>query len=72
MDLSFPDDKIVICNSANLYWAPLVGFEVPGADRTVAQDSTRNNQAFNVDSLTQGATYYFNTNRDVTILTNVS
>lgn len=72
LDLSFPDDKIVVCNSANLFWAPLSGFEVPGADRTIAQESTRNDQAFTVDSLTQGATYYFNSNRDMTILTGVT
>jgi hypothetical protein len=23
LDLTFPDDKVVICNSANLFWAPL-------------------------------------------------
>jgi hypothetical protein len=45
---------------------------MPGADRTVAQESTRNDQAFTVDSLTQGATYYFNSNRDMTILTGVT
>lgn len=72
LDINFPDDKVVICNSANLFRAPLVGFEAPWADRTVAQESTRNNQAFTVDSITQWATYYFNSNRDITILTDVS
>jgi len=72
LDINFPDDKVVVCNSANLYRAPLAGFEVPGADRTIAQESTRNNQAFTVDSLTQGAAYYFNSNRDMTILTGVT
>jgi hypothetical protein len=72
LDTSFPDDKVVICNSANLYWAPLTGFEVPGADRTTAQESTRNDQSFTVDSITQGCTYYFYTNRDMTILTGVT
>lgn len=72
LDINFPDDKVVVANSKNLFRAPLAGFEVPGADRTIAQDSTRNNQAFTVDSLTQGAAYYFNSNRDVTILTGVT
>lgn len=72
LDINFPSDKVIICNSANLFRAPLAGFEVPGADRTVAQESTRNNQAFTVDSIIQWAAYYFNSNRDMTILTGVT
>ena len=69
LDLSFPDDKIVICNSKDLFWAPLSGFEAPWADRTIAQESTRNNQAFSVDSLTEWVSYYYNSNKNMTILT---
>lgn len=69
LDISFPDDKVLICNSNDLYWAPLTWFETPGADRTIATESTRNDQAFTVDSITQWATYYFNSNKNMTIIT---
>ena len=72
MDLSFPDDKIVICNTADLYWAPLTWFTLPWADREIAQESTRNNQSFTADSITQWVTYYFNTNRNGSIFTGVT
>jgi len=71
LNLNFPDDKIVVGNTADLFWAPLAGFEAPGADRTIAQESTRNDQAFTVDSLTQGTTYYFNSNKNLTLITDV-
>lgn len=72
LNLNFPADKFVVGNSADLFWAPLAGFETPGADRTIAQDSTRNDQAFTVDTLTQGTTYYFNSNKNLTIATGVT
>ena len=72
LNLNFPADKIVVGNSADLYWAPLAGFETPGADRTIAQESTRNDQAFTVDSLSQGTTYYFNSNKNLTVITGVT
>lgn len=72
LNLNFPDDKFVVGNSADLYWAPLVGFTSPGADRTIAQESTRNDQAFTVDSLAQWVAYYLNTNKNMTICTGVT
>ena len=72
LDTSFPDDKIVICNSEDLHWSPLVGFTAPGADRTIAQESTRNDQAFTVDSIAQGATWYTNSNRNMSIMVGVT
>lgn len=72
LDTSFPDDKFVVLNTDGLFWAPLTGFELPGADRTLAQESTRNDQQFVVDSITQGATYYLDTNKDMTIFTGVT
>lgn len=72
LNLNFPADKIVIGNSADLFWAPLAGFEIPGADRTIATESTRNDQAFTVDSLTQWVAYYLNTNKNMTIITGVT
>lgn len=72
LDLSYPDDKLVVCNSADLWYSPLVGFEVPGADRTIAQESTRNDQAFTVDSLAQWVTYYYNSSKNMTIFTGVT
>lgn len=72
LDLSYPDDKVVICNTSDLFYAPLVGFEVPWADRTVAQESTRNDQAFTVDSIAQGVSYYYNSSKNMTILTGVT
>ena len=72
MDLNFPDDKMIICNSSDLHWSPLLGFETPWADRTTSQESTRNNQAFTVDSLTQWAAWYENTNINTTIITGIT
>lgn len=72
LDLNFPDDKMIALNSNDLFWAPLAGFEAPGADRTTVQESTRNNQAFESDSLTQGVAYYLNTNRNMTIWTGIT
>lgn len=72
LDLEFPDDKIIICNSADLFWSAFEWFELPWADRTLAQESTRNDQAFTVDSISQGTTWYLNTNKNCTILTGVT
>lgn len=72
MDINFPDDKIVLGNTEDWYWAPFKWFDLPWADRELAQKSSRNDQAFTVDSLTQGCTYYFNSYRNLTILTGVT
>jgi hypothetical protein len=72
MNLNFPDDKITIWNSADLNWSPFTWFTVPWADRMIAQESTRNDQQFTVDSITQWVPYYGDTYRNMTILTGVT
>lgn len=72
LDLEFPDDKIIVCNSADLFWSAFAGFELPWANRTLVQESTRNDQAFIVDSISQGTTWYTNTNRNCTIITGIT
>lgn len=71
-DLNMPDDKVIILNSNDLYYAPFAGFEIPGADRTQAQESTRNDQKVTIDSIAQGGTFYENSNRNMTILEGVT
>lgn len=72
LDLTFPDDKILVLNSADLFYAPFAGFELPGANRTTVQESTRNDQSFIVDSICQGTTYYVNTNKNMTLISGIS
>jgi len=71
-DLNMPDDKMIILNSGDLYYAPFAGFEIPGADRTEAQESLRNDQKITIDSIAQGGTFYENTNRNMTIIEDIT
>ena len=72
MDLDMPNDKIVILNTADLSFHPLVGFTTPGWDKTTAQESARNDQSFVYDTLAQGWTYFQNSNKNMTLITDIS
>ncbi len=72
LDQDMPADKMVICNSKDLSIHPLVGFTTPGGDKTIAQESTRNDQAFVYDTLSQVGTYYKNSSRNMTIITGIT
>ena len=72
MMLNMPDDTIIIGNSADFSIHPFEWFTIPGWDKTVAQESSRNDQAFVYDTLTQVVTYYKNSNKNLTILTGVT
>lgn len=72
MDLDFPNDKVVICNSADISIHPFEGFTMPGGDRTTAQDSARNNQALIYDTLTQFGTLYLNSTKNMTLMTGIT
>jgi hypothetical protein len=72
MDLDFPTGTAVFLNTADISLHPFEGFTTPGGDRTTAQESARNDQAFTYDSLTQFGTLYRNSNKNMTIITGVT
>lgn len=69
MDLDFPAGTAVILNTADISLHPFEWFTTPGWDRTTAQESARNDQAFVYDTLTQFGTLYKNSNKNMTIMT---
>jgi len=69
MALNMDDDTIVIGNTNDFSIHPFEGFTLPGGDKTVAQESSRNDQAFTYDSICEFVTFYKNSSKNLTILT---
>lgn len=72
MDRDMPSDTAVVLNTGDLSIHPFSGFTTPGGDRTTAQESARNDQAFFYDTITQFGTLYKNSNKNMTVLTGIS
>lgn len=72
MDLDMPDDKAVVLNTQDISIHPFEWFTTPGGDRVTAQESTRNDQSFVYDTLTQFWSLYKNTNKNMTLLSWIS
>ena len=67
-----PDDKAIVLNTKDLSRHPLVWFTNAGWDKKTTQESARNDQAFNYDTLMQGWTVFLNTNKNMTLITGIT
>jgi len=72
MDLDMPIDTIVVLNNSDLSIHPLVGYTTPWGNKTTAQESTRNDEAFVYDTISQFGTYFRNSNKNLTIISGIT
>lgn len=72
LDLDMPTGTALVFNQADISLHPFVGFTIPGWDRKTAQESTRNDQAFLYDTISQVGTLFKNSNKNMTIIEGIT